>query len=87
MPLRKAIHDLTNKIGNILLPVQLYADLLNHTIKEKPLDFETKELLENLVKDLVDMEASVKAADFMFKQIRALIYTKIDPDRSEVEFT
>jgi hypothetical protein len=87
MSLRKAIHDLLNKNGNTILPIQVSAEDLETLIKDKPLDPAVKDVLERVIGDLHEVEGDLKIAQSLVNQIKTFVYSKIDPDQNELEIT
>ena len=87
MSLRKAVHDLLNKNGNTILPIQISIEDLGELAKGKSLDPAAKEVLERVIGDLREVEGDVRHAQSLINQIKSFVYTKIDPDQNELEIT
>ena len=87
MSLRQAVHDLLNKNGNTILPIQVSIEDLEGLVKGKPLDPAVKEVLERVIGDLREVESDLKIAQSLVNQIKTFVYSKIDPDQNELEIT
>ena len=84
---RQAVHDLINRASRSLAPIGIDAEMLETLLKEKSFAPEDKEFLASLVSDLRLFKKDTETACEMIEQIRTFVYSKIDPDQTEIGIT
>lgn len=85
--LRKAVHNLLNRDGLVILLLELAREDLRMRLKKETFKPSVQEILQNLLKDLDNIAKEANTTDSLIKQIRAFVYTKLDPDQNELEIT
>lgn len=83
--LRKALHTLGNRHHIALLVPGFIRQALETCLKDKPFSVEVRRKLEKILIDLSNLEACGREADTLLKQIKQVLYAKLDADKVLVE--
>jgi len=83
--LRKALHTLGNRHHIGILVPGFIRQALEICLKNRQLPGEVKRKLEKILTDLANLETAGREADILLKQIKQVLYDKLDPDSVLIE--
>jgi len=83
--LRKALHTLGNRHHIALLVPGFIRQALETCLRNEKLPLDVRQKLEKILIDLRNLESAGKEADVLLKQIKQVLYNKLDPDKLLIE--
>lgn len=83
--LRKALHTLGNRHHIALLVPGFVRRALEICLKNEEVPAGLRQKLEKILVDLSNLESTAKEADILLKQIKQVLYAKLEPDKILIE--
>ncbi len=87
IPLRKALHILGNRHHLAILVPGLIRQALERQVSNENMSQELRKQINKILNDLSNLETVGKEADQLLKDIKQVLYDKLDPDKTMVNVT